>query len=128
MKINIETIDHNLQAYPTVGNYWYDSEGVLQIRVSEMGEKKYHMLVVLHELIEEFLTNQLGITEEEITNFDLYYEKRREQGLVEENSEPGFDAAAPYRNQHAIATGVELILAGILGVDWKKYDQLVNSL
>ena len=128
MEIHIKTIDHSQQKYPTCGDYWYDSEGVLQIRVSEMGDKRYHVLVILHELIEEFLTNQLGITEEEITNFDLYYEKRREQGLVEENSEPGFSSDSPYKNQHSIATGIELILAGILGVDWKKYDETVNSL
>ena len=35
MKINIETIPHGDQRYPTVGDYWDDSDGVVQVRVSE---------------------------------------------------------------------------------------------
>lgn len=128
MEIHIKTIDNTLQRYPTVGDYYYDSEGVLQVKVSRLGDERLEMLVAIHELVEEFLTRQAGIKEEDISDFDKYFEKRREMGLVEENAEPGFASEAPYRNQHAIATGFELILAGILGVDWKRYDELVNSL
>lgn len=86
------------------------------------------MLVAIHEIVEEFLTKEAGIKEEDIADFDKYYEKRREMGLVDELSEPGFDSNSPYKSQHSIATGVELILAGILGVDWKRYEEIVNSL
>jgi hypothetical protein len=128
MDIHIKTIDHKSQKYPTVGDYWEDEEGVLQIRVSELGNWKENFLVAIHEMIEFHLCKHKGITNETITNFDLYYEKRREQGLVTENSEPGFSQDAPYKNQHMISTGVELILAALLSVDWLSYDTKVNSL
>lgn len=128
MEIHIKTIDNTLQRYPTIGDYYYDSEGILQIKVSNLGDRRMEMLVIIHELVEEFLTREAGIKEEDISGFDKYYEKRREMGLVEELSEPGFSSESPYRNQHAIATGIELILAGILGVDWKRYEEIVNSL
>lgn len=128
MEIHINTIDNALQRYSTIGDYYYDSEGILQIKVSNLGDKKMEMLVIIHELVEEFLTRESGIKEEDISDFDKYYEKRREMGLVDKLSEPGFSSESPYRNQHAIATGIELIIAGILGVDWKRYEEIVNSL
>jgi len=128
MEIHIKTIDNSFQRFPTVGDYYYDSEGILQIRVSKMGDRRMEMLVVIHELIEEFLTKEKGIKEEDILAFDEYYERRRTLGLVDELSEPGFSSEAPYRNEHAISTGVELIIAGILGVDWNRYEEVINSL
>lgn len=128
INIRIKTIDHNQQRYSTVGDYFYNADGSLQIFVSNLGSKKMEMLVAFHEIVEQLLTEEQGVNEEAITNFDIYYEKRREQGLVEENSEPGFDPSAPYKIQHTIATGFELILAGILGVDWKEYELKINSL
>lgn len=131
MRIVIQTIKHENQRYPTVGDYQYvndDDHKSLLITVSDMGNKKYEWLVAIHEMIEQMLTEVAGITEEEITNFDLYYEKRREQGLVEEFSEPGFDANAPYKVQHQIATAIEMNLAALMGVDWVEYDRTVNAL
>lgn len=128
MKILIETVNHVQQRYPSVGDYFMDIDGTLRIKVSKMNDDRYEFLVAIHELIEEFLTRNRGITEEEITAFDLYYEKRREMGLVPEDSEPGFDSSAPYRKEHTTATGIEMILASELGVDWKEYDRVVNSL
>lgn len=128
MEIHIKTIANALQRYPTIGDYYYDSEGILQIRVSKLGDDRMEMLVIVHELIEEFLTRCAGIKEEDIKAFDEYYEKRRSMALVDELSEPGFSSEAPYRNQHAISTGFELILAGILEVNWKHYEEVVNSL
>ena len=61
MKINIETIPHSDQRYPTVGDYWDDENGVIQVRVSDMKDWRYEALVVMHELIEMFLTKHRGI-------------------------------------------------------------------
>ena len=58
MKILIETIKHSEQRYPTVGDYWTDSDGTLQVRVSEMGDDRYALLVAVHEVIEAFLCQQ----------------------------------------------------------------------
>jgi len=128
MEIKIKTIPHITQRYPTVGDYQEQPDGSWFISVSEMGDDRYNFLVAIHECIELYLTKFEGITEEEITAYDLYYEAAREQGLVEEYSEPGFSENAPYKKQHMIATAVEMMLAAELKVDWMAYDRKINSL
>lgn len=128
MRILIETIPHNKQRYETVGDYRYMEDGTLYITVSDMNNEKYETLVALHELTEERLTKWRGLTENEIMDFDLYYEMRREQGLVPELSEPGFDQNAPYLKEHTLATGIEMMVAAYAGVSWLEYDKTVNEL
>lgn len=125
MKVNIETIPHNEHRYETVGDYWTDENGVLQIRVSEMGNDKYNTLVAIHEFIEAKLTEWNGIKEQDITDFDIEFEKQREEGNTDE---PGFNSIAPYRREHTLATGVELIIASLANVDWNDYEKNINSL
>ena len=52
------------------GDYFYDKNGVLQIRVSELGIGKRAWLkerfIIIHEIIEQTLTEYRGIAEEEI--------------------------------------------------------------
>ena len=127
-EINIKVIPHDHQRYETVGDYWYDSEGILQIRVSDVGDEMYHKLVVIHELVEEAITKHNGISEQQIMDFDLYYEARRKQGFVPEDSEAGFDTNAPYRLAHSFATGVELGICAMANIDWNEYDKKLNSL
>lgn len=128
MKISIETIPNDCHRYKTCGDYWYDENGVLQIRVSDMGNELYETLIAVHELIEERITKQRGITEQEITDFDLMYEEERSMGLHEDWEEPGFDERAPYLDAHTYATSVEMNLCNKLGVDWNHYSNKVNSL
>ena len=125
MKICIETIDHNAQRYNTVGDYWVDLAGVVQIRVSNLPDQTYEQLIVLHELIELFLVQARGIPLSKIDEFDVRFEANRKNGNFDE---PGDDPKAPYKQEHLIATGIEKILAAQLGVDWKTYDQAVNDL
>ena len=98
MKINIETIPHGAQRYPTVGDYWDDENGVVQIRVSDMKDWRYEALVAMHELIEMFLTKHREIAEPLISEFDIKFEQSREQSLV--GGEPGDHPHAPYRREH----------------------------
>jgi len=128
IEIHIKSIPHDSQRYPTVGDYWYDDLGVLQVRVSEMGNQLYETMVVIHELVEELLTKHRGITEQQIMDFDLYYEKKREMGLVDEMSEPGFSNEAPYLKEHTLATSVEMMICAMAGESWMDYDQTVNAL
>ena len=41
--------------------------------------------------------------------------------------EPGDCPDAPYKRQHCVATGVERIMAAMLGVDWKAYEDDCNA-
>jgi hypothetical protein len=125
MKYILNTIPHSEQRYPTVGDYWTDPDGTNHIVVSDMGNDDYAFLVMLHELVEQYLTKKRGINEEKITEFDKIFELNRKEGNVDE---PGNDKEAPYRLEHNIATFIESGMAQALGVDWDKYDDAVNNL
>lgn len=126
--IVIKSIPQSEHRYPTVGDYWRDKDGTLQIRVSEMGNKEYESLVVLHELIEIILTEHKGIKEPDIMAFDVQFEKEREEGLHSEDDEPGEDPRAPYRKEHVLAEALERVVANELGVVWNDYGNTVMSL
>lgn len=128
MEIHIKTIPHKDQRYDTCGDYWMDENGILQIRVSDMGNDKYAALVAIHELVEQQLTEWKGISEQEITDFDIAFESARKLGLRRENEEPGFNNDAPYLLEHTLATGVEMMMCAHAGIKWNDYDHAVNSL
>ncbi len=125
MEVVIKTIPHKDHRYETVGDYWEDENGVLQIRVSEMKNEMFNGMVAVHELVEFLLCRKNGVSEEAITKFDIAFEKKRKKGNVDE---PGFDNKSPYRKEHTAATAVEMIMCVASGVSWTNYDQKVNSL
>lgn len=128
MKINIETIPHKNQRYPTVGDYWIEKNGDIQIRVSDIGNRYYEYLVASHELRELILCIKRGIAFDKIDKFDTQYEKDRERGKYTLDQEPGNDPDAPYKKEHQYATAIEMIDAQMLDVDWAEYNNKVMSL
>lgn len=128
MIIHIETIPGNLQRYSTVGDFWYDENGVLQVRVSDMGDSFLEKMVIVHELVEEALTSKKGIREQVITDFDLNFEEERLMGLHSDDEEPGFANDSPYLQEHTLATAVEMMMCAHAGVKWNEYEQVINNL
>ena len=124
LKISIETIPHDQHRYTTVGD-WYVKDGVLQIKVSELGDWKKEALVAIHELVEVLLCKNDGVTEAAVDRFDKEFEANRHP---ENEDEPGDEPEAPYVKQHCIATGIERILAAYLGENWKTYEQVLSDL
>ena len=124
-KINIEIIPNDKQRYKTVGDFWIDKCGVLQIRVSDLGDPRFAYLVAVHELIEVLQTEYEGIKEEDIKEFDEQFEYKRMPGNLDE---PGDDPKAPYKKQHCIATAVERLVSACLNVDWKDYERACNEI
>lgn len=130
LHIYIDTIAHEEQRYPTVGDYWrpevpHHALKRTEIRVSEMGNEAYELLVAIHEMVEEYLTREAGITEQQITQYDVQYEAAR---TAESLDEPGENEDAPYHKQHLTATEIERFIAERIGVDWDEYNNAVNSL
>lgn len=125
MKMIIETVEHSSQDYETIGNYKYLEDGTVHITISNMGNEVYESLVALHEFVEERLTKWRGIKEGDITKFDIDFESKREEG---NNDEPGFSKDAPYRHEHLAATGIEMIMASLAGIEWSDYEQKIYSL
>lgn len=124
MNIICKTIPHNEHRYPTVGDWWWEGD-VLHIRVSKMSDWRYMFLVVFHELAEVAMCKFLGVTQQEVDAFDTNFEEHREDGNTDE---PGDEPDAPYHVPHCIASGLERVMAGVIGVVWKDYDNEVNSL
>lgn len=129
MIITLESIPHKSQRYPTTGDY-YTQDGLTRIVVSEELSEDHQFLVLLHELIEWYLTTKSGISEESITDFDVEYEKARDAGwavfkgaYISEESEPGDHPRAPYYWAHQFATAIERMVAHELCVHWQEYEK-----
>jgi hypothetical protein len=125
--VTLRFIAHVCQRYPTVGD-WFWRYTTLHIRVSDMNDDKYNMLVAVHEYVEALLCLKAEVDEKAVDAFDIKFEQDRAKGLHGPDDEPGDDPSAPYYEQHQTATRVEKFLAKELGVDWEKYDATVNSL
>ena len=126
LRMHIETIPHDQQRYETCGDYWEDENGIEQIRVSEMVDWRYEVLVAVHEIVEMALAKHRRIDENAITEFDIKFEESKAKGLCA--GEAGDNVNAPYRKEHFFATNLERLFAAELGVDWFEYDRFVDAL
>ena len=115
MNIQVEFIPRDAMRCDSAGDYFEEGDTIRFI-VAQSGNDEWDWLVLLHEMVEYVLVKKAGIPIAEIDAFDMAF-----QG----DGEPGDDPSAPYRHAHSIATGVERIIAGSLGIDWKPYDEAV---
>jgi len=125
MNVRIEVIPHKDQRYETVGDWFFEPNGDITIRVSKLANWKREMLVAVHELVEVLLCKSDHVSQKAVDEFDILYEKHRSKG---DTSEPGDWPDAPYARQHCIATGIERILAAELKVCWKDYEAEIEAL
>lgn len=121
----LRVIDHKFQRYNTCGD-WRTWPKLTDVSVSAMSDRRYELLVAVHELIEAELCRARGITEQEVTDFDTNYEQHLRTS--DDNSEPGDQPMAPYHREHVFATKVERLLADELGVDWQEYERALAEL
>jgi len=128
MKIEIEILPVEKIRNSQLGDYFYKPDGTLVFHIADTGNDFFTKSILLHELAEEMSTKQVGIKEETISDFDTFYEMKRKQGLVPEESENGFDRAAPYLHQHTAADAIERIVFAIAGVPWADYEHCINNL
>jgi hypothetical protein len=73
-------------------------------------------LIALHELIEQRLTEQRGIKEEDIDAFDRFVLENG--GKADEG---GNEEMSPYKREHRFAENIERQLCHELGLDWFNY-------
>jgi hypothetical protein len=121
MKVTIETIPHECQRYPTVGDWWWEGDN-LQIRVSELGDWRKEMAVAFHELFEVLACKASGITQETVDEFDMSWTPH------DDIDEPGDDPKAPYHREHLGALKAEMSLADALGLDWTEHGDAIKAL
>ena len=121
MNINLKIIPQDEHRFTTIGDWWVDEKGVLQMRISKMADWRYEVAVLFHELIEFFVCKHLGIETKECDEFDLFYETQYEKGLIDRSKEAGFDKRCPYQKGHRWGARFERLIIWILGASWKKY-------
>jgi hypothetical protein len=103
-------------------DWFFDAQGNLQVRVSPMSDPRYEILLAIHEAVEAIMCRHNGVTVAAVDKFDQEYDKTHTFDL-----NAGDDPKAPYKKEHTFATAIERILAGVLEVDWKTYDDELAS-
>lgn len=144
MDIHIEIIPYNkhrsIYINPvtgrstTVGDWWVDSNGIVQVRASEMETPCGSALVIIHELVEVLIesvkrTGALRVPArlvEETDEFDKTYEANRTRDNKE--GEPGCEPNCPVHQGHMAASAIEMIAAMILRVNYNAYADEIASL
>lgn len=125
-RISIDVISADKMRYASAGDWRFEDNGdSLIIEVADLEDWRYNMLVAVHELVEVLICNHTGVTQEEVDQFDMQYEKDRKEG---DDSEPGDNSKAPYREEHCLSCGVERILAAVLNVEWNLYEDAIEAL
>jgi hypothetical protein len=117
--ITITTIPQDQQRYSTHGDWFSDEPWHVTIRVSDLSNARYEVLIAIHELIEMFLCHDRGIGEDMVDKFDLAWKGE---------GEPGDDPESPYFKEHQFATIIERLMAHELGVDWQTYNQRLSEI
>lgn len=117
MNISMQFIPAIDQRYDTVGDWYYDENGDLIIKVSnddkEFPSEDSQILVAIHELVEVLLCRKRGITQKMVDDFDMgegSYDK------IPEGEESGDQPNAPYRREHRFAMLIEHLMAHELGL------------
>lgn len=108
-KIKVEIVPLKKQRYDTLGDY-YEKAGVLHFKITDTGNPLHNKIILIHELIEQTLTEAKGIKESTILRHDLEFEKLIKDGLVPEDAEPGEHKNSPYRREHILAETVERLI------------------
>lgn len=106
---------------------WKYGDNFIEVAVKSMSDWRYELLVQVHELVEAALCKQRGITDDEVTAFDMQFEEERAAGLHSPTEEDGDDPSAPYHKEHFAATNIERLLARELGVVWSDYEEEIKG-
>lgn len=117
MRITLETIPHEQQRLGALGDWFFEPNGDLVVRVSECGHWSYNLLALFHEMYEAVLCKHAGITTEMVDEDQLTQRDRERDDPESFSGYPG----ARLQNQHNDALAAEWVLSRLLGVDWQEY-------
>jgi hypothetical protein len=119
MKIEMNIKPLNKLRYKTLGDFYYREDGTLVIETADIGNPIYNKLILIHELIEQTLTEELDIEEPDIKMFDE---------LHPDADDPGMLVDAPYGDQHLLADAVERLMLSHLGIPYQYYNDACNKI
>lgn len=117
MKITLEVIPHEQQRLGASGDWFFEPNGDLVVRVSDFGDWRYNFLVLRHEMDEAMLCKHNGITTEMV-------DEDQAASLPTDNPDSfsGYPGAR-LQNQHNDALAAEWVMSRLLGVDWLEYSK-----
>jgi hypothetical protein len=120
--INIKFIPQSEQRFndvEQVGDYW-ETDTSIEFRITKLPNVAFSQAILLHELIEKFRNNQLGITDASVDAFD--------SGPGAELDDPGLSPDAPYHKTHMEADVIERAFIIFSGNDWAEYEKTIDDL
>jgi hypothetical protein len=120
MRIVSKIVPLEWQRYETLGDY-FDNGDTLHFRITDTGNDEYNKLILIHEIVEEMLTRNRGISEKNILEYDLKFEESGKDG------EPGEQDDCPYKKEHRFAELIERMICHEIGIDWDKYNKDLNE-
>jgi hypothetical protein len=125
LKIHIETAPFETLRNKQVDDYWYDSDGTLQIRVAEeLSDERRQHAVIIHALWEALTCRHTGVIVQMIDWWDEHFQTFGLPPTVE----AGDDPQCPYYRQHQMATIIERLFIEETGDNWQEYEKEVESL
>lgn len=128
MNISVQVRPYAEMRYPTVGDYYYLSNGTLQFDIAETGSPIYNKLILIHELVEWALIEHRRLPIPTIDSFDWMFGEQQRLGLRAAHEEPGFAHDSPYQREHTMATGIEMAVCVAAGIKWSDYEQALTEL
>ena len=115
MKITLEVIPHEQQRLHAIGDWYFELNGDLVVRVSDLGDWRYNFLVARHEMDEAILCMKDGITTQMVDD-----DQKKALPTDDPDSFSGYPGAC-LQNQHNDALSAEWVMSRLLNVDWIEY-------
>ena len=110
----------------TGADWWFDGWGHLEVRVAlELTDWRERACLIVHEVTEAIMCQHLGITVAQVDDYDAKWEAEHPG---DSSTDVGDIDDCPYRVPHNYATAIERILAGVLGVSWREYDDRLGKI
>ena len=120
--INIQFIDQKYQRFndvEQVGDY-RETDTSIEFRITKLPNPAHSMAILIHELVEKFRNDQLGITDASVDAFD--------SGPGADLDDPGLSPDAPYHKTHMEADTIERLFIILTGNDWIEYEAALDAL
>lgn len=117
MNITLKSVSPLAMRYVTCGDWEPMPDGSINVTVVDYGREDGAFLVALHELVEAYICRKRGVTDEQVTEWDL---------RNPELEEPGDHPNAPYLREHRVATHLEFLVCQELGLDWDEHNRWVQ--
>lgn len=120
--ISLRTDDIKKHRYESIDDWQQPinlgDEVLFNAQTADMKNVDYNFLVLLHAMVEQYLCFRKDITDKQVTEFDMQHTHC---------TDPGSHAEAPYHKQHEMATVVETIAAGALGINMDEYEKAIDE-